>query len=183
MRKDVLKFEEFIKEAKEAQDKVESKKDKSVELLTKLLKSKTKIEMSDKWPTEQGIYSLSGVKRYFKDNGLTNNDADQAVNKLQGDKKSGIKSVKVKNFHYGETYPYFYISLSDSEATEAKKKMEDWSKEQAKPEIEKKKELSKKEEAVKKLKAEESKAKRARKTTTPKTGEKPKTNKPRTKRK
>lgn len=182
MKKDVLKFHEFINEAKEAQaqDKVETKKDKSTELLTKLLKSKTKIEMSDKWPTEQGIYSLAGIKRYFKDNGLTNNDADQAVNKLQGDKKSEMKSIKVKNFYYGDNYPYFYISLSDSDAEMAKKKMEDWSKEQAKPEIQKKKELAKKDEEVKKLKAEESKAKRTKKAVG---GEKNKPTKPKVKRK
>jgi hypothetical protein len=161
----IMKFGEFIKEAKEAQSKGETKKDKSIELLTKLLKSKTKIEMGDKWPTEQGIYSLAGIKRYFKDNGLTNNDADQAVNKLQADKKSEIKSVSVKNHHYGDTYPYFYISLSKSEADEAKKKMEDWSKEVAKPEIEKKKEMAKRAEEVKKSKAEEAKAKREKKPT------------------
>lgn len=165
MEKNVLKFADFIKEAKEAQEAKETKKDKAVELLKKLLKSKTVVEMSEKWPEEKGAYSLAGIKRYFKDNGLTNNDAEQAVNKLQNEKGGELKSISVKNYHYGDSHPYFYITLSKEDADMAKKKMEDWSKEGAKPEIEKKKELAKKAEEAKKEKAAEAKAKREKKPT------------------
>lgn len=171
MEKIILKFGQFIKEAKEAQeaqDKKETKKDKSIDLLKKLLKSKTTIEMSDKWPVEKALYSLSGIKKYFKDNGLTNNDADQAIHKLQSEKGGELKSVSVKNHYYGDSHPYYYITLSKEEAEVAKKKMEDWSKENSKAEIEKKKEISKKAEEGKKSKAEEMKAKRAKATTTTK---------------
>jgi len=161
----ILKFSEFIKEAKEVQNKKDTKKDKGVELLKKLLKSKTLIASNENWPEEKGIYSFAGIKKYFKDNGLTNNDADQAINSLQNERGGELKSIRVKNYYYDESYPYLYISLSKVEAEEAKKKMENWSKEKSKPEIEKKKELAKKADETKKVKAEEAKMKREKKPT------------------
>lgn len=130
----VLKFVEFITEAKS--------KDKNalVELLLKLLQDKPLVKLTGgNFPDEKDAYSLAGVKKYFKDNGFTAQDADDAYYYLNQDKekKSKVKTLRVKNLFYNEVYPYDYMDLTSNEVSVVKNRIENLSKESSKSEIEK----------------------------------------------
>lgn len=140
----VLKFVEFITEAKS--------KDKNalVELLLKLLQDKPLVKLTGgNFPDEKDAYSLSGVKKYFKDNGFTAQDADDAYYYLNQDKdkKSKVKTIRVKNSFYNEVYPYDYMGLTSEEVLRVKNRLEGLSKENSKSEIEKR-DLTKKKSLV-----------------------------------
>lgn len=130
----VLKFVEFITEAKS--------KDKNalVELLLKLLQDKPLVKLTGgNFPDEKDAYSLAGVKKYFKDNGFTAQDADDAYYYLNQDKekKSKVKTLRAKNLFYNEVYPYDYMDLTSNEVSVVKNRIENLSKESSKSEIEK----------------------------------------------
>jgi hypothetical protein len=144
----VLKYSQFINE---------SKKDKNtmVDLLVKMLKDKPKIEMGKNFVTEKDAYSIAGIKKYFVDHGMTKDNADDALYQIHNDKefkdiKSKLKRFSAKNYHYNQSYPYHYMDLTTEEASKLKEKYESQSKEDSKPEIEKREEASKKSAAVQK---------------------------------
>jgi len=136
----VLKYSQFINEAK---------KDKNalVDLLVKMLKDKPKIEMGKTFPPEKDAYTLSGIKKYFTDHGMTKDNADDALYYIANDSefkdiKSKLKHFSAKNHHYNESYPYYYMDLTD--VSKLKDKIEAESKELAKPEVEKRETTKKK---------------------------------------
>lgn len=113
---EVKRYNQFINEAK---------KDDAKEEILKMLNSNPTVTMSnDKWPTEKGIYSQAGMIRYLKDK-YNNNQVLNALHDIKNDKKSGIKHIMVKNYYYNESYPYYYIGLTEAEAKEAKEKYEE----------------------------------------------------------
>lgn len=125
------KYVEFI---------TESKKDDCVDALKKMLKSKPKVtdrgkstdkydDYSGRYPDVKGIYPMSAMKKYLKDKGFTTSNVDAALNVLQNDKEYDLKTIKVKNFFGNETVPHFYSDLSETEAKDIKKGLEQKSKE------------------------------------------------------
>lgn len=138
----VLKFEDFINEAKKD-------KDSTINLLVKILTDKPLIELNSKtFPDEKGAYTLSGLKKYFKSKGFTSGDVDDAFYTIDNNKeyknKYKIEYFNVKNYCYDQSYPYHYMGLSKSQADKLKDELTEKSKEMAKPEIEKKVALKKK---------------------------------------
>ena len=104
----IKKFDEFI---------YESKKDKEslLALLVKLLTEKPEIKLgSDKYPDEKGAYSLSGIKKYFKDNDKTGSDADEALYQIKNNRTYTINSLSAKNYSFNESVPYFYMNLDSN---------------------------------------------------------------------
>jgi hypothetical protein len=91
-----------------------------------MLKNKpTVTKLSSKWPTEKGIYSQSGMIAYLKPLGYNEDAVLSALNMIQNDKKSEVEYIKVKNFVYKESYPYYYIGLSKEEASKIKEEYEE----------------------------------------------------------
>ncbi len=149
----VLKFGDFINEGKG--------KDKNalIALLFKLLQDKPEIKVGSTFPSEKGAYSMSGIKKYFIDNGYTREDADDTLYQLGQDKeaKAKVKHFSAKNHYYNESYPYHYMGLSSTEVTKLKAKLEEESMEQSKPKLASR-------EAVKKKQSEMTKKAPAKKT-------------------
>jgi hypothetical protein len=113
---EVKRYDSFITEAK---------KDDAKEEIIKMLNSKPTVTMSNEnWPTEKDIYTQAGVCRYLKDK-YTSSQVLGALNDIKNDKKIELKSIRVKNFHYNENYPYFYLGLSEEEAQKVKEKYEE----------------------------------------------------------
>lgn len=86
--------------------------EKNIEILKKFLDEKPKVsfEDSNSFPSEEKIYTISGMKRYFRSIGLSNSDLDESMYKIQNDKGTDLKSVLVHNYTYDQKFPYFYIS-------------------------------------------------------------------------
>lgn len=143
----VLKFIEFINEAKAKDKKI------IIDLLFKLLEDKPKIKLDSKtYPDEKDAYSLAGIKKYFKEHGLTSGDADDAFYYLEEDKesKAKVKHFVAKNFNYSQNVPYNYVGLTSTQVEKLKSKIEAESKELAKPEIEKREDNKKRLAAINK---------------------------------
>ena len=152
----VLKFGDFINEGKG--------KDKNalIALLFKLLQDKPEIKSGSTFPNEKGAYSMSGIKKYFIENGYTREDADDALYQVGQDKdaKAKLKHFSVKNHYYNESYPYHYMDLSSTEVAKLKAKLEEESMEQSKPKLASREALKKKQaEVTKKAPAKKAPAK------------------------
>lgn len=137
----IRRFDDFITEAKKDKNTV-------VELFVKLLKEKPLVKLDSKsFPDERGIYSLAGIKKYFKEHGCTNADADDAIYHIEATKefktKYKVGYIKVKNHHYNESYPYYYIDMTEDQANKVKESLEKMSQEKSKPMIAKKEEVKK----------------------------------------
>lgn len=91
-------------------------KEKNIQLLKKFLQDKPLVSFEDSpsFPNEEGIYTLAGMKRYFRSIGLSNSELDDALNQLQNDKKFELKSVQVYNPTFEQKYPYFYTPNVDN---------------------------------------------------------------------
>jgi hypothetical protein len=153
-------------------DKKEKKEDPVEQEILKMLskqpkvKSRGNVESKEvNFPDEKGLYSRAGIKTYLEDK-FTNLKIDVGIDKAANN--DNIKTIRVKNYEYNETYPYYYDNdkISSDEVKKIKKQYEDWSKEQAADSIEKRKELKEKSiKASKKKKrkpvSEETKKKRA----------------------
>lgn len=133
---DVLKFGDFITEAK---------KDKSgiIVLLIKVLKEKPTIKLDSKnLPDEKDAYSLAGLKKYFRENGHTSQDVDDAFYYLNNNKeyknKHKIESFGVKNQNSKLNTVYYYLDLKKEDAEKLKNKIKEESIEKSKPAMEKK---------------------------------------------
>jgi len=148
----IFKFHEFLAEAR---------KDKKslTDLLEDLLTKKPSVKVGD--VSQKGIYSLSGIINFFKDNGMTLQNATDAIYAYQNDRglKGKMKSVSIKDFKNKSSYPYYYMDLTEAEANKIKEEIESKNKEKAAPEIAKRQELKKKASAA-------AKEKKERKTTT-----------------
>lgn len=113
---EVKKYFQFVNEAK---------KDDAKEEILKMLESKPTVKMSnDNWPTEKGLYSQAGIIRHLKGQ-FTNHQVLNALHDIKNDKKIGLKHVMVKNYYYNESYPYYYLGLSEKEANETKESYEE----------------------------------------------------------
>ena len=154
---EVKKYFQFINEAK---------KDDAKEEILKMLEDKPTVKMSnDNWPTEKGIYSQAGMIRFLKDK-YTNHQVLGGLHDIKNDKKSGLKHVMVKNYYYNESYPYYYIGLTEEEANKIKESYEEKNEVVNKDAIEKRKESKKanaKKVAEKKKPAKKVPAKKAKK--------------------
>lgn len=144
----IKKFDEFIFESKETKEAGSS-------LLLKLLNDKPTVKTSSK--DEKGAYSLSGMKKYFRDNGKTNDQADEAFYLLNKDKSNKIESIGVKDYRFNEMTPHFFIGLSKEEASSIK---DDYEKEG----LEKNADIIQKKKEAKKVQSAASKERRTRKT-------------------
>lgn len=113
----VKKFIEFINEAKDDGEC-------SAQLLD-LFKKKPEVKMTTSfWPTEKGIYSMGGISNF-----LNKKFKASPANCLGSLIKSNkIECIKIKNYHYNETYPYYYMGLTEDQAEKIKKEYEDYSK-------------------------------------------------------
>ncbi len=113
---EVKRYNQFINEAK---------KDDAKEEILKMLNSNPTVTMSSKnWPTEKSAYSQAGIIAYLKGK-YTTDQVLNALHDLKADKKVGVKHILVKNYHYNENYPYYYIGLTEAEAKDAKEKYEE----------------------------------------------------------
>jgi hypothetical protein len=161
----VLNFNDFINEAKK-------NKDESIELLLKFFKEKPSIKFDSKsFPDEKDIYTLAGIKKYFRDKGFDNKDVDDALYHIRTNKEYKQHKVEIsyaKNYHYDKQQPYLYMNLSKDQVDKAVEKLEAASKEMSKGEIEKRETVKKKPVAKKTTakKTTEKKPTTARKTTT-----------------
>lgn len=173
---DVLKFGDFI---------VESKKDKSVivDLLIKVLKEKPLIKIDSKtMPDEKGAYSLAGLKKYFRENGHTSQDVDDAFYCINNDKeykkKYDIEYFGVRSQKSTLNTIYHYIDIPKDDVNKLKEKIKEEVALKSKPEDErvatmrkkamgeKAKELAKKENAKKSRTTERKNPKKVAKKTT-----------------
>jgi len=120
--KTLKKFNEFLLEAKE----------EVVSMLLKMLDEKPKIGDS------VGIYTISDIKKYFRENGKSNLDVDNAMHQVFKDKSlsSKVKKIHVRNHRWNENMPCYYMGLTDDEANKLKLKSEEISKEKKRKEIE-----------------------------------------------
>lgn len=153
----ILKFYEFINEAR---------KDKAtlVETLVKLLTDKPTVKT--KSMEHKDIYSMAAIVQYFKDNDMTNQNANDALHGLQNSRelKSKLKNIRVKDFKNNTTYPYYYMDLTDAKAESTKKKIEEKLKKEAEPELAKRAEMRKKSAAAAKEKKEKAATRKTRTT-------------------
>lgn len=132
----IKKFDEFIFEGSR------SDKEDNTNLLLKLFNEKPIVKTLSK--DERGAYSLSGIKKYFRENGKTNDKADDAFYLLKRDKSSRkIQSVNIKDYKFNETIPHFFIDLSEEEIDKIKSEYEKDGLEKNKDIIEKNKEAKK----------------------------------------
>ena len=110
----------------------EARKDKKflIETLDDLLTKKVSVEMKTGL-SQKDIYSTAAIIQYFKDQGLTSQNATDALNAFQNDKelKKDLKSITIRDSKLKANYPYFYKKLSDAEANKIKEKIEKSSKE------------------------------------------------------
>jgi hypothetical protein len=143
----IKKFDEFIFESKDT-------KEAGTSLLLKLLNDKPTVKTSSK--DEKGAYSLSGMKKYFRDNGKTNDQADEAFYLLNKDKSNKIQSIGAKDYKFNEMVPHFFIGLSKDETSKIK---EDYEKES----LDKNQDIIQKKKEVKKAQSAASKQKKSRK--------------------
>jgi hypothetical protein len=147
----ILKFYEFINEAR---------KDKAtlIDTLVKLLTDKPTVKT--KSMDHKDIYSMAAIVQYFKDNEMTNQNANDAIHGLQNSRelKSKLKYVRVKDFKNNTTYPYYYMDLTDAKAESVKKKIEEKLKKEAEPELAKRAEARRKSAAAAKEKSERKKS-------------------------
>ena len=162
----ILKFTEFINEARKSKKEI-------TDVLGELFSKKPAVKVSDK--TQKGIYSLAGIIQYFKDNGMSSQNATDALyhfdkefakrekeelNKTTDDKNAKeeltkkIKNVSVEDSKLGKKYPYYYVDLTKEEADKIKSELEKDSKEKAAPELAKRAEMRKKSAALSKEKKE-----------------------------
>ena len=76
--------------------------------------------------SQKDIYSTAAIIQYFKDQGLTSQNATDALNAFQNDKelKKDLKSISIRDTKLKANYPYFYKKLSDTEANKIKEKIE-----------------------------------------------------------
>jgi hypothetical protein len=122
----------------------EARKDKKflIDTLDDLLTKKVSVEMKNGL-SQKDIYSTSAIIQYFKDQGLTSQNATDALNAFQNDKdlKKDLKSITIRDAKLKANYPYFYKKLSDAEANKIKEKIEKSSKEM--PEVKKSTEAKK----------------------------------------
>ena len=109
----ILKFTDFINEARKSKKEI-------TDVLGELFSKKTAVKVSDK--TQKGIYSLAGIIQYFKDNGMSSQNATDALHAYQNDKELNktLKYVSVKDFKSGKSNPYYYIDLTKEEADKIK---------------------------------------------------------------
>lgn len=150
----IKKFDDFIFEAK-------SKKEDNTSLLLRLFNDKPTVKTSSK--DEKGAYSLSGIKKFFRDNGKTNGQADDAFYQLSNEKSSKINSISVKDYKFDENLPHFYIGLGKEEVSKIKEDYEKGGLENNKETIEKKKEAKRLQVAAAKEKKVKKSAKSASK--------------------
>lgn len=155
---EVKRYNQFVNEAK--------KDDAKADLLSMFEKKPTVTMSSEKWPTEKGIYSQSGMINYLKGK-FTSGQVLNALHDLKNDKKVALKHISVKNHRYNESYPYYYIGLSEAEAKDLKEKYEDANEASNKGPMAKKKEDNEKVKAAA-AKAEESEPKKPAKKVAPK---------------
>lgn len=149
---EIQKYSDFLlNEAKVSKSDVVSD-------LLDMLKKKPSVSM-DSMSTEKGIYSLSGMKKYFADK-YTGTIVGNALGDLQNDKNVDIKSIRVKVSVWKELVPYWYIGLTD---TQVKKLKEDYEKEESNKN---KKEVVKKEASKKTAVTKRAVKKAAKKITT-----------------
>ena len=161
----ILKFTDFINEARKSKKEI-------TDVLGELFSKKPAVKVSDK--TQKGIYSLAGIIQYFKDNGMSSQNATDALyhfdkefakrekeelNKTTDDKNDKkltkkIKNVCVEDSKLGKKYPYYYVDLTKEQADEIKSELEKDSKEKAAPELAKRAEIRKKSAALSKEKKE-----------------------------
>ena len=157
----ILKFTDFINEARKSKKEI-------TDVLGELFSKKPAVKVSDK--TQKGIYSLAGIIQYFKDNGMSSQNATDALyhfdkefakrekeelNKTTDDKNDKkltkkIKNVSVEDSKLGKKYPYYYVDLTKEQADEIKSELEKDSKEKAAPELAKRAEIRKKSAALSK---------------------------------
>jgi hypothetical protein len=146
----ILKFYEFINEAR---------KDKAtlIDTLVKLLTDKPTVKT--KSMDHKDIYSMAAIVQYFKDNEMTNQNANDALHGLQNSRelKSKLKYIRVKDIKNKTTNPYYYMDLTDAKAESVKKKIEEKLKKEAEPELAKRAELKRKYSASAKEKIEKKK--------------------------
>ena len=155
----ILKFTDFINEARKSKKEI-------TDVLGELFSKKPAVKVSDK--TQKGIYSLAGIIQYFKDNGMSSQNATDALyhfdkefakrekeelNKTTDDKNDKkltkkIKNVSVEDSKLGKKYPYYYVDLTKEQADEIKSELEKDSKEKAAPELAKRAEIRKKSAAL-----------------------------------
>jgi hypothetical protein len=83
--------------------------------IIQMLKDRPLVETSENWPNENGLYSLSGIKKYMRSKGYTNDMVDQAIYHIENDNNLKLNCVKIKNKKYKENYPYFYIDIEEKE--------------------------------------------------------------------
>lgn len=121
-----------------------SKSDEIVSLVFKILESKPKISLSN-GEVEKGIYSISGIKKYFVDNGKTKGDADEAMHQIFKDKNhtSKIERVSVKNYEWNENIPHYYVGMDKSSVEDLKKEKENLSQEKGKEKLRQRQDLKK----------------------------------------
>jgi predicted MPP superfamily phosphohydrolase len=112
---EIQKCSDFINEARVSKDQVVA------DLLT-MLKEKPNVEMT-KLANERGIYSLSGMKSYLSKYNSTS--VGNALQDLQNDKKSGLKTISVKVSVWNEMVPYWYIGLTEDKAKKLKEQYEE----------------------------------------------------------
>jgi hypothetical protein len=161
----ILKFTDFINEARKSKKEI-------TDLLGELFSKKPAVKVSDK--TQKGIYSLAGIIQYFKDNGMSSQNATDALyhfdkefekrekgelNKTADDKNDKeltktIKNVSVDDSKLCKKYPYYYVDLTKEQADKIKSELEEDSKEKAAPELAKRAEMRKKSAALSKEKKE-----------------------------
>lgn len=130
----IKKFDQFILEAK-------GKKEDNTSLVIKLLDEKPTIKMTEQ--DEKGAYSLAAIKKYFRENGKTNDQADEAIYTLNKSKSTQLDHVSVKSFKFNGSIPLYYKGLTKEESLKIKEDYEEKSKEINKDFIEKKKEVKK----------------------------------------
>lgn len=138
-------------------------KEEVIKDLIEMFKKRPHVEM-DKLPNERGLYGLAGMKKYLSGK-YTTIQVDNALNDIQNDKKSGLKSVRVKISHWDKSIPYWYIGLTKSEVEKLKEEYEEEEKRKNKEEIDKQSERKKSQQvasdAKKEAKASASRAKKA----------------------
>lgn len=139
-------------------------KGEGVKSLLKIFKERPLVKMSS-LEDEQGAYTLAGLKKALKDK-YTPTQVDQFMYELQNDKenKANLKSIKIKEYKNGQSYPYFYMGEFDADAYKAK--LEKASKEKNAESLSKKQELVKKQQQQRdEVEKKKEAAKEKRKTT------------------
>ena len=99
-----------------------SKKSELMDGILNMFNTKPEVKKSNElWPTETGLYSLSGVKSYMKAKGFTTDQTDQGMHEILNMKDNPLKSIDIWNKKYKSNYPYFYIGLDDDKLKGLKK--------------------------------------------------------------